>query len=1427
MAIDSRFHARRRWSGKNLCADLEGIICFLETVASDDDFLGSNNIAEITSTLTTARDSLGGDDPEQGVSEDLIEHAENLFDALKAKCASKLSQMLFDLAGKVKLESPLSMVSLIHSCFSIDTNLHDLYDYAYEYGLGAKWDKASSNVQEKYDEGMRPLRLQTVVDEHLNPTAVESTTPKSSIEVSTPKKSVKSVEQSPCPIELLAGPPNAAKANKIFDHLIAYYQRQMVKATRTETSDIFRDLHMIKLCIEKLLSDGVELNSTLEQLVGRDKIQAYRAWCLRYEAIWAAAAISEIQKRFQDLKKTMDGQPLGCAEVIYFEFTKELQSLAMEWDCPESSTLEDWNYLVPRFVSIASATKAADDFEHEYLAFQDHAYTGTELTRLWLLVWRTLKAIHFPLPEEPKQAMLPGEESKSSKVDSFAIEKGFFESAGSPSSNQICLLDFVQTGDVNNPQWIEWFVNKYCSHVAKCHAEREKYYWQFSTMGSKTVPAIVLSTLQTSNEQSTPHPEWNMLLHRIVLRLNHLLGDQKVLKRWWHDKETQSLAYLDVNKSSTNIRQRGQGRSSDGAPTTDGGSRNKENDTDASNRPSGHSTLGNPTSGAAGNGGQDGEGYGNGNGGDKENGGRNSKSPSPPASASSSSNDTDQENKTPPADTLPLATKAELDAFARNSTSPGPPQLLPLGPADDEAAAAEVQRVLDELSDSIVINPMASSSSLEHASDQENIIPLVDAGPLATRVLPSAFPYVNYPIGETRASERAQSMQIAREMRQRGIITSGPHVEDVQNIVPQPLRLVPNLEDDVFRESRSPGILRRSISALRNLWRPVPSVRPEPLPPLPPRGSPRRPRPSPLTANRYGTSGVRRARDRANGSPKLRAGRGVRSGSPQLFNSSFPARQSWVRNTHENFPWDSSNQPPSPRPNPIQNLPSVRVGEAVMTPPEAPRDTTAGPPSQSSGIFMDRNTIRHPISPTPQNGIGRTQVTNQNITAATVQGSPERGARSPAFVEHPGAGPVVGAGPDQDGQNDVPPGQWIPQDDEQYRRFLDDDRARVNRGDTARLAAHRALKMLTENDAGDAILMDLYQLLRARYEWGLTREYQFPQHVPGYYRQPVLVETPRMQRYRPYNGGPGTPPGHLNRGPPGRPESDEMYRGASASAGSSPWFRDSRPDLNLLNRVNPPQSWGSWDGGANTGNQNFDLYVSPGDGSAQPNPDQRGSLSSIDARRELLEERLGGNQPSSRGSVSTLSLPSPSHPGQPSSQERIFSGSRNGSRQGSASATGPAGPVNSGGRRASGASSLGQRSSSVEWPQGSENSSQSRSRPISRNGHPYPPPGNQDDGGQDDGNRVNGNQATPTRDEYMQMTVQQLRDKITNRGGDPGNLRQRKADFVQALLDYDNLGNYGDGAQPRKRATNIAPHPTLSTRALRARDGKGKVTRKK
>jgi hypothetical protein len=77
------------------------------------------------------------------------------------------------------------------------------------------------------------------------------------------------------------------------------------------------------------------------------------------------------------------------------------------------------------------------------------------------------------------------------------------------------------------------------------------------------------------------------------------------------------------------------------------------------------------------------------------------------------------------------------------------------------------------------------------------------------------------------------------------------------------------------------------------------------------------------------------------------------------------------------------------------------------------------------------------------------------------------------------------------------------------------------------------------------------------------------------------------------------------------------------------------------------------------------------------------------------------------------------------------------------------------------------------------------------------------------------------------MTVQQLRDKITNRGGDPGNLRQRKADFVQALLDYDNLGNYGDGAQPRKRATNIAPHPTLSTRALRARDGKGKVTRKK
>jgi hypothetical protein len=1446
VAIRERFEPRKVLQGKTFGEDLTNLIEFLETITRDDDFLFSNNVTEISSTLKRARHSLGRDAPAQEVPEHLVEHAETLFDALKARCAPKLSQILVNFAEKVKPKSTLCYLSLINWYYSIDRYLHDLHDYACEYGLGAEWEWASSIVKQKYEERSRILRLQGAVNEHLNFSTVES---------SSPEQSVESAEQSPCPTGLLTSPRDAAKANKILDHLIAYYERQIVKETRTETSDIFRDLHTIKLCIAKLFSDSVELKRTLESLLGKDRIHKYQAWRLRYEAIWAAPAITEIQKRFRCLKNIRAAQPLGRTELIFSEFAKDLEALAMECNCPESASLEDWNYLAPRLMSVASATKAANDLEQEYLAFQDEAYAGTELTRLWLLVWRTLKAVKLPLPAEPEETFSPGQESRISKIDAFEIERLFFESDGHPSPNCISLWNSLQRGDVNNPQWIEGFVSKYCNHVAKCHDEKERYYWQFSAMGSKPVPAIVVSTLQISNTQPIAHPEWNKLLHRVVLRLHHLLGDGKVLKRWWFDKETQSLAYLDVEKSSTGMRERGQGQSTGGAPTTDGGISNKENDNYASDRSSGRSVSGNPAGGATGNGGQDGEGSSDSNGDNRDSQGRISKSSSS-AEGSASSNDEGQDNKPAHADNLLLATKEDPDAFARNSISPGSPQFPPLGPENDDAAAAEVQRLLDEFPDTIPVSHMAPSSSPLNPSDQENVVPFVDAGRLATRVLPSAFPYVNYPLGETRASERAMSMQISREMRQNGIVTSGPHVEDVQNVVPQPLRLAPNPEDDVFATSSTPGIIRRSVGAFR-LFRPLPSIRPEPLPTLPPRRSPRRPTPSPLTANRDGTAGVQRARHRGSHSPGSRAGPSVRSGSPRASNSSFQVRRSWVCNTLENYPWDSANQAPNPPPNTLQDLASIRVL------PEAPRDTTAGPPSQSSGVFIDQNNIRRPISPTPQNGERRTQVTNRNITAATVQGSPERGASNPPFVEHPGHGQLVGAGPEGDRGNDIAPWEWIPQDNPHYQAFLEDDRARVNRGDTARLAAHRAINALEENEAGQAITMDIYQLLRARYEWPLTHDYQFPQHVPGYYHPPVTLATPRMQRYRPFRGGPGTAPGYLTRNPPGRPESDEMYRrGAPASAaGSSPWFEDRRPDPNLLNRAARPSPWGSWNGDVNTGggNQDFDLYASPGDGSDQPGPDQQVSQSSVDARRELLRKREGGHhQASSRSSVSTLNLPSPSHLGQPTDGQRIFRGSENDSRQGSnkgsrhgsaSTVRRPARPASRRDRRGSGASSLGRKGSSLVWPRGSENASQPTSRPTSRNGSRYssrsPEPFNPVDRGTQTapGPRLTfsniqttstqppaiqdvGSRPTPTREQYMQMTVRQLRDEITHRGGQPQDLRQRKEDFVQALLDYDAEGNYGNAAQPRRRATAIAPHPTLSPRALRPREA-SKVVKKK
>ena len=574
----------------------------------------------------------------------------------------------------------------------------------------------------------------------------------------------------------------------------------------------------------------------------------------------------------------------------------------------------------------------------------------------------------------------------------------------------------------------------------------------------------------------------------------------------------------------------------------------------------------------------------------------------------------------------------------------------------------------------------------------------------------------------------------------------------------------------------------------------------------------------------------------------------------------------------------------------------------------APIDTTAGPPSQSSGVYIDRNTIRRPISPTPQGRGGRTQDTSRGITAATVQGNPEQGASPPTVVPHPEDDPLVEAASDGDTQNGIPPWQWIPHNNENYQAFLRDDTERVSQGDRARLAAHRVISHLLQVDVGDETMMNVYELLRARYEWPLTHNYQFPQHVPGHHIPSVLVRTPPDQIYRPYRGGAGTPRGVFNDNRPGRHGPDETNLAASAQ--STPWFTDSRPDPNLLNRAAVLPAWGSFNGGANGGNQDFDLYAAPGRDVVQSGSAQQCSPASIDQRRDLLRGREIRNSTNSQGSVPPFNLPNSIRTERQTHRARGFTADDFASvpRQGVLGV--PAVSPNLGGRRPSAGSSLGGRHSPRNRPRGSDNGSQSMPRPTGARIYPSPstkpanphdaiaegvgisptsnrPTGGQgsdsqgtgsrssqcnqrnqrsgsrgsqisgrqssgsqgsggqgpcdgdqdateddddsqgsfndeqgsDDNGQssDDDDHGMGTQATPTREQYQNMTVRQLHEEIRARGGYPRDYRQRKADLVQVLLDYDTAENYGNGAQPRQRAAAIPPHPTLSPRALRPR----------
>lgn len=569
-----------------------------------------------------------------------------------------------------------------------------------------------------------------------------------------------------------------------------------------------------------------------------------------------------------------------------------------------------------------------------------------------------------------------------------------------------------------------------------------------------------------------------------------------------------------------------------------------------------------------------------------------------------------------------------------------------------------------------------------------------------------------------------------------------------------------NTHTNTYADTARPGFLRRYLNAVSGLFRRDTPVVPESLPKLPstPRRNARRDTGNVLSPNRDGTSGVQRARERASGS--------ARSPRYSLHNSTFNATRSWVLNRSGTFPWQEANQAPNqpvqrpllvqivsqdaarpfdnrhdstPNPNqPAKNpasLPSVgtpaRPASAVRPLP-AVRPASATSPvrrGRDQGTYIVGNTIGYPVSPSRQGGPGIPRNEAPYLPSRPpLERVPETGADTPSDIAPLG-----------DGLFAEPQWRWLPEDHEQGRVFDTDDRERQSRGDGVRRRSWRLFHQLMGQHVGQqAVILDLYQLMRLHFEYGLTGQYTFNNLAPGIWGPPAgPPRTPPSKTYPEYRGGRGSPHGWLDSTHFTESSEAVVDAGGNSQGGST----------QLGGRQPPPPSAHSWQGGANGGDQDFQLYESPN------NPDSQEQRPPSDTSIAVLREQVlrSTAQGSGSGSSWGSTLPplgSPVRPVDPTLGEQPERNRRH------SSSTAP--------------------TRHIYYPA-------VPTRAVADAPATAPPP-----------------QALPTREAYMNMTVVQLQREIMARGGNTKTIKKAKKDLVDALEEFDRNGNYGNGAAPRK-----------------------------
>jgi len=534
---------------------------------------------------------------------------------------------------------------------------------------------------------------------------------------------------------------------------ISYFQSWTTNSTATmPAEDFIRHLSHYRLAMGLFLR-----HKTISPQKQALLLEAVKKYMTRY----GDYAATMLEKKYAALKENVKSAGIYRTEARFWDLAEDVEVLMNE--PPPGIAAEAWAAVVPSMLPHDKVVTAKKAINVLYKEFQIKRYPEDEAAYLWLLTWRNIKHILPYLLDPPNSnATRQATKEPSIIIPARDLALPFVE------KNLSQLLFIVQKdNDALYQKEIEQLVGDYCTHIdmyvqgkGKGH---ERIYEQFTRLSrTKRVPFAYLVGLEESLLKSDLPPTngSQMVAHRVVMRLNHILEGPRIFKRW---ELSPSGTLRRFVKTATIIKE-------EQSSLQPGKAFKYHDDGISSPSSSGQSTSGAANLGAGG--GDDGDG------GDK----RNHLSQGNEECSGSE----EEVEVVSPGGTKRIAKRKKVKTTPETLTK-----------AKLEHLAGLTKILESKLADTMV----DSQASDEFEEDDDEIMSGFHHSPLdmldyhrrrlaALRVKQrSAVPNAQYPLPETAASQRAAALQIAREMADSGINSDGPRPEDVQNYINPAFRL--------------------------------------------------------------------------------------------------------------------------------------------------------------------------------------------------------------------------------------------------------------------------------------------------------------------------------------------------------------------------------------------------------------------------------------------------------------------------------------------------------------------------------------------------------------------------------------------------------------------------------------------------------------